>query len=142
MSRAVLVLANDRMRQKAVRWVMIAPKDTRVEFKGPRRSLDQNSTLWLWLTAIATQLRWRDGQKYTAEDWKDYLMHSLRRARWMPDEDGGMVPIGMRSSDLSKEEFSDLLELTMAFAARHGVTLDEPEPAPASLSEKQTERVS
>lgn len=122
MSRAVLVLHTDELRQKAVNWVMDAPKDARVEFKGPKRTLPQNDTLWLWLTAIATQLDWH-GQKYSTDEWKDYLMHSLRRARWMPDEDGGMVPIGMGSSDLSTQEFADLLELTMAFASRHGVAL-------------------
>jgi NinB protein len=129
MSRALLVLANDRIRQRAVHWIMVAPKDTRVEFKGPRRSNDQNSLLWVWLTEIATKLEWH-GQKYSADDWKDYLMHSLRRARWMPDEDGGMVPIGMRTSDLSKEDFSNLLELTMAFATSHGVNVVELEPIP------------
>jgi NinB protein len=127
MSRALLILANDRIRQKAAHWIMVAPKDTRVEFKGPRRSNDQNSLLWVWLTEIARKLEWR-GQKYSADDWKDYLMHSLRRARWMPDEDGGMVPIGMRTSDLSKEDFSNLLELTMAFATSHGVNVVETEP--------------
>lgn len=134
MGRALLVLANDAIRQKAVHWVMIAPRETRVTFQGPVRTLDQNSALWLWLTAIATQLTWRDGQRYSADDWKDYLMHSLRRARWMPDEDGGMVPIGMRSSDLSKQEFADLLELTMAFAARHGVTIPDLESPAAEGS--------
>ena len=137
MSRALLVLANDHFRQKAVRWIMVAPKDTRVTFQGPVRSLDQNSTLWLWLTAIAEQLDWH-GQKYSTDDWKDYLMHSLRRARWMPDESGGMVPVGMRSSDLSKEEFSDLLELTIAFGSSHGVTLPElPAAAEPRLPKKR-----
>ena len=122
MSRALLILANDEVRKRAERWVKAAPVGTRVEFKAPRRSPDQNSMLWLWLTAIASQLDWH-GQKYSTEDWKDYLMHSFKRARWMPDEEGGMVPIGMRTSDLTKQEMADLLELCMAFGASHGVDI-------------------
>lgn len=120
MSRALLVLSGQDMKAKAHAWIDKAPWNTRVEFKGPRRTLDQNSALWLALTDIATQLTWH-GQRYSPEDWKDYLMHALRRARWMPDEDGGMVPIGLRTSDLSKADFSDLLDLAFAFGARHGV---------------------
>lgn len=124
MSRALVILASDFDRQKAIKWVRALPTNTRVEFKKPRRSLDQNSAMWLWLTALAEQLDWH-GQRYTPEDWKDYMMHAFRRARWMPDEDGGMVPIGMRTSDLAKEEMSEFLELLIAFATRHGVTLPE-----------------
>ena len=40
-----------------------------------------------------------------------YLLLSLIKA-WQP-------------SDLSKQEFGELLELTMAFAAAHGVNIDE-----------------
>lgn len=120
MGRALLVLSSTAIREKAISWITKAPDDTRVTFQGPRRSLPQNDTMWLWLTRISEQLEWK-GQRYSPEDWKDYLMHSLRRARWMPDEEGGMVPIGMRTSDLSKEEMSDLLEVIQVFCAKHGV---------------------
>lgn len=135
MSRALVVLYGRHDREKAAGWVSRAPVGSRVEFKGPARSLDQNSTMWLWLTALATKLDWH-GQKYSPDDWKDYLMHSFKRARWMPDEDGGMVPIGMRTSDLSKEEMSDFIELIIAFATRHGVTLPELETSP-TLSQRE-----
>lgn len=125
MSRALLILTGDAERKKACAWIRSAPVNTRVEFKAPSRSLDQNSRMWASLTDIATQLVWH-GQRYSPEDWKDLLMASLRQARWMPAEDGGMVPIGMRTSDLSKGEMSDLLEIIMAFGANHGVTFSEP----------------
>jgi hypothetical protein len=123
MSRALLVLSSQAIREKAARWVSIAPDGVRLEFKRPRRSLEQNSKMWAMLTEISEQLDWR-GQRYTPEDWKDYLMHALRKARWMPDEDGGMVPIGMRTSDLSKDEMGDLIELMTEFGARHGVNFE------------------
>ena len=41
-------------------------------------------------------------------------MHAMKQARWMPSEDGGMIPIGMRTSDLSKAEMGELMELMAA----------------------------
>ena len=125
MSRALIVLHGQKERAQAARLLARAPDLTRVDFKGPRRSNDQNSLMWCLLTEVASQLEWH-GQKYTADDWKDYGMHALKRARWMPSEDGGMVPIGMRTSDLSKAEMGDLIEFLYAFGAQHGVTFADP----------------
>lgn len=123
MSRALLVLVNDQIRARALHWVKIAPVGTRLELKKPKRSLEQNALMWVLLTQVADQLEWH-GQKYSADDWKDFVLHSLRRARWMPGEDGGMIPIGLRTSDLSKEEMTELIELLLAFGAQHGVDFD------------------
>lgn len=125
MTRAVLILNGPQKRLEARKLCDTMPAGSRVTFKMPQRSIDQNSLLWALLTDIAKQLTWSDGKKYPADDWKDYMMHALRKARWMPDEDGGYVPIGMRSSDLSKEEFSDLIELIKEFGARHGVVFTD-----------------
>jgi hypothetical protein len=124
LARAVLVLTNADARAKAVRWIGQAPEGTRVEFKSPRRTLEQNSKMWAMLTELSEQLMWH-GRKYTPDDWKDYLMHALKHARWMPDEEGGMVPIGMRTSDLSKDEMGELIELMTAFGAEHGVLFSD-----------------
>lgn len=126
MSRALVVLAGDRERQRAHAWIAKAPVNSRVELKGPRRSLPQNDRMWAMLTDIASQVTWVDGRKYPPEDWKDYLMHALRKSRWMPDEDGGYVPIGMHSSELSKAEMGELQDLMEAFGASHGVQFTEP----------------
>ena len=96
----------------------------RVTFQEQRRTDAQNRLMWPYLTAISQQLEWH-GQKYTPDDWKDFLMHQLGRGRWMPAEDGGMVPIGMGTSDLSKAEFGDLITVIQAFAARQGVVLGD-----------------
>jgi hypothetical protein len=125
MTRALLILANDDVREKAARWIKAAPINTRVEFKQSQRSTEQNARMWAMLTDVATQLDWH-GQHYSPDDWKDFFMHSLRQARWMPAEDGGMIPIGMRTSDLSKGEMGDLMELMAVFGANHGVTFSEP----------------
>lgn len=123
MTRALLVLNNSIVRERAGNWVRKAPPGTRVEFKAPRRSLDQNSLLWARLTEVARGVDWY-GQKLTAEDWKDVFTASLRKARVVPGlERGTFVPLGMRTSDMTVAEMTELLELIAAFAAEHGVEL-------------------
>jgi hypothetical protein len=124
MTRAVVELNSPFDRRKAAHWANTAPVGSRVEFKAPRRSSDQNALMWVCLTKVAGALEWH-GQRYTAEDWKDFFMHALKRARWMPTEEGGMVPIGMRTSDLGKEEMGDLITVIQEFAARHEIDLSE-----------------
>lgn len=123
MSRALIILDSTANRQKATHWIAKAPTGTRVEFKATKRSLDQNAKMWATLTEIAQQVEWY-GQKLSADDWKDVFSASLRRARVVPGLDAGsFVPLGMRTSDMSKQEFSDLLELMNAFCAERGVVL-------------------
>ena len=131
MTRATIILNSRADRDKVSRWAHGVPAGTRVEFKAPRRSLDQNALLWAMLTDVSAQVEWY-GQKLSPEDWKDVCTASLRRARVVPGLDGGtFVPLGMRTSDMSKAEFSDLIELIRAFAAERGVTFstDAPEAA-------------
>jgi hypothetical protein len=129
MGRALLVLWNDATRAKAIDWIRRAPRETRVTFQGPKRSLDQNSRLWACLTDVSTQLLWH-GQRLSPDDWKIVFLSSLKQEmRLVPNIHGdGFVQLGRSSSDLSKEEMSDLFLIIEAFAARYGVKLLEAEP--------------
>lgn len=126
MSRALITLRSPADRDKACRWAQGVPVGTRIVFHEPKRTLPQNDALYAALRDIARQVDWH-GQKYDPSEWKDFMMHALRRARWMPCEDGGMVPIGMSTSNLSVAEMSDLLSLVYEFGARHGVVFDSEE---------------
>ena len=130
MTRALLVLANDDIRAKAIRWIRGVPKDSRVEFKAPRRSLDQNAKMWAMLSEVAVQLPWH-GLKLSADDYKLIFLDALKReVRMVPNlESTGFVSLGRSSSDLSKEEMADLITLIQEFGARHGVAFSEPEAA-------------
>lgn len=123
MSRWTFIMS-DAKRATILAWVRRAPVGMIVELRESKRTADQNAKQWPMLTEISQQLLWH-GQKYPPEDWKDFLMHQLRGGRWMPAEDGGMVPVGFRTSELTKAEFSDLIEVINSFAARNGVTLTE-----------------
>jgi hypothetical protein len=105
--------------------VQNVPAGTTVEFRAPRRSLDQNALMWSLLGQISKAVDWY-GQKLSSEDWKDVLTASLRRTRVVPGIDAGtFVPLGMRTSQMTKEEISDLLELIYAFGAERGVKFRE-----------------
>ena len=127
MARALITLHQDSDRQKAVRWAMIAPQGTRVEFKKPKRTIPQNDKMWSMLTDVAEQLPWH-GVKLTPDDYKLIFLDALNREiRMVPNIDGtGFVNLGRSSSDLSKEEMSDLFEIIHAFGALHGVVFHDP----------------
>jgi hypothetical protein len=125
MSKALLVLANDSFRAKAKRWIDGVPVNTRITFQEPKRSLEQNAKLWAMLTEVSGHVVWY-GQKLSADDWKDVFTASLRKARVVPGLDAGTyVPLGMRTSDMSKQELGELLELVAAFGSQQGVEFHE-----------------
>jgi hypothetical protein len=105
-----------------------------VEFRAPRRSLDQNALMWSLLQQISKGVDWY-GQKLSSEDWKDVLTASLRRTRVVPGIDAGtFVPLGMRTSQMTKEEISDLIESIIAFGPENGVKFREFELEVVSMS--------
>ena len=128
MSRALIILDSPASRQRAASWVMRAPAGTRCEFKVTKRTTDQNAKMWACLSDLAAQLVWH-GQKLTPDDWKLVMLDGLKRElRIVPNMHGnGFVNLGRSSSDLSKGEMADLIELIAAFGAQHGVKFRDTE---------------
>ena len=125
MSRAVVQIKCDAERNLIATWARNVPEGTTVEFRAPRRSLDQNALMWSLLGQISKQVEWY-GQYLTSEDWKDVLTASLRRTRVVPGIDAGsFVPLGMRTSQMTKAELAELIELIYAFGAERGVKFRE-----------------
>ena len=125
MTRALITLNTQADIDRAIRWIHGIPKGSRIEFKAPSRTLDQNALLWAKLDEISKQVEWY-GEKLSKEDWKEIFCASLRKARVVPGIDpGGFVVLGLRTSDMSKDEFSNLIELINAFAAERGVVFHE-----------------
>ncbi len=124
MPRQLLILANESVRERAVDWIAKAPVGTRIEFKGPKRSLEQNAKLWATLTDIASQAT-HSGRKYTTDQWKAIFLNAIgREIQFIPALDGqSFIPWGQSSSDLSKDEMSELLAFMEAWCAENGVTL-------------------
>lgn len=122
MARALLTMREVADREKAARWVMAAPVGTRVEFKRPKRTLPQNDRMWAMLTDIASQKE-HAGRKYSPDQWKVLFMHACgREVQFIPALDNGtFIPWGQSSSDLSKQEMTDLIEFMLAWGAENGV---------------------
>ena len=114
-------------RDMILQWVKRAPDGYRIEIAEPRRTDAQNRLLWPLLTCLSVQLKWH-GLTLSPEDWKDVITAGLKReARMVPNMDGnGFVALGMRTSSMTKAEFSELVELVYAFGGQNGVTFDEP----------------
>lgn len=130
MSRAFLILANPDIRARAHHWIDIAPEGARIEFKQPKRTPDQNAKMWPLLADVSRQVEWY-GQYLSPDDWKDMFTASLRKARVVPGIDpGSFVVLGMRTSKMSKAEFSDLIEIILCFCAERGVVLSDSKSPP------------
>lgn len=128
MSRALIIIKGQIDRQRVARWAQQAPAGTRIEFKAAKRTIPQNDRMWAMLTDVAQQLPWH-GVRLRPDDWKLIFLDALKRElRMVPNLEGtGFVNLGRSSSDLSKQEMSDLMELIAAFGARHGVIFRDPE---------------
>lgn len=130
MSRALFTLKDETERKRVASLVYYSPIGSRVEVKAARRSLSQNDRMWAMLTDIADQVQWH-GLTLETEDWKLIFLDALKRElRMVPNIDGnGFVNLGRSSSDLSKAEMSDLIELLFMFGANHNVMWKDPEIA-------------
>ena len=127
MSRALLILSHDLVRQKAIKWVQTAPVGTRLTFQEAKRTNEQNALLWASLTDVAQQ-REHFGRKYSPDQWKSIFMAALgKEMQFVPALDGqGFIPLGHSSSDLAVKEMADLLSLIFAWGAENNVTFNEP----------------
>ncbi len=132
MSRAILTLDGRSKREQAIDWVRKAKTGSRVEFKGPARSLDQNSRFWAMLTDCAVQGR-INGQRYNTEAWKTMFMTAYAEEcgleiRHLPALNrAGMIPCGRSSSDLSVGEMSELMEWISSWGAENGIVFHDQE---------------
>ena len=109
----------------AHRLIESAPEGSVLEVKPPRRTLDQNKLLHTLITRVMAAKP--DGRIYPIEVWKVLFLaeagHPVRFERALDGE--GMVPVGFRTSRLSKAECSDLIECVYAYAAKHGVKMED-----------------
>lgn len=119
-------LINDVDRRRVNGWVAKAPPGTMIAFKKhDARSIEQNARMWAMLTEISSQVDWY-GEKHTPDEWKDILTASLRSYRVVPGlNPETRVPLGMRTSSMTRKEMANLLELIEAFGADHSVQFSD-----------------
>ena len=98
-----------------------APDGSVALFKPPGRTLPQNDKMHAMLTDLARAKP--DGRKMPVHKWKALAMDMAGcKPEWERSLDGeSMVCVGYKSSRLSKDEMSDVIEAIRCYAADHGV---------------------
>ena len=102
-----------------------------MEVRAAKRTDEQNRALWGALRQIVRQRPVHNGVQMDAETWKALFLHALgHEVRFVPTLDGSsMLPLGLRSSKLTKAEFADLLTLIVSWCDQNGVKLEHFEDA-------------
>jgi hypothetical protein len=121
-----LILANAHVRRRAHELIEVAPDCAVVNIRAASRTNDQNAKLWAMLSDIARAKP--QGRVLSTETWKALFMNAAGfSCTFEPTLDGrGVVPLGFKSSRLTKAEFSDLIECIYAFGAEHGIQWTDP----------------
>jgi len=120
-----VILASRQQRELAKHLIDMAPPGSVAKVSAPRRTLSQNDRMWAMLSDISRAKP--GGRCHTPEVWKALAMHACGHAvQFEIGLNGEPFPIGFRSSRLSKEQMTDLIEFLFAFGAEHGVEWSDP----------------
>jgi hypothetical protein len=114
-------------RSRAHELVNKAPHGAVLNIRPPTRTNEQNAKLWAMLSDLARAKP--QGRDYPTDVWKALAMAMCgHTVRFEPALDGnGVVPIGFRSSRLTKDEMGELIEAIYAYGAEHNVEWSEPD---------------
>lgn len=131
-SRRTVFLATKAARQRAKALIDSAGGDMVMKLAKVTRSDEQNRKLWPMIADIQRQVP--EMTAYSADDIKLRFLNALGvEMRFLPALEGaGAFPVGLRSSTLTVEQFSGLIELLYAFGAKHGVEWSDPETRKAA----------
>jgi hypothetical protein len=134
----IVRLFDGAARAVARRLIDLAPFGAVVQISAPRRTTEQNSKLWAMLSDVARAKP--EGRVLSTDDWKALFMSAAGfKCRFEPGIDGeGFVPLGFKSSRLSKIEFSDVIEAMYEYGARHGIEWSEPQGIAARSDETRS----
>ncbi len=133
-----LPIRGEADRAKARKWLDRVPLGWTLVFKPPTRSTDQNRRLWAFLDDIAAQKTW-EGKKRPSEQWKDLFSAALKTQEIVRGLEGGIVALGARTSEMSPEEMSDLLQLIETWGVQNQVVFTDPDKNTASGGERASE---
>jgi hypothetical protein len=119
-----MIVLSQWTRAKAHAEIDRAPDGSVCIVREARRSDEQNRKLH----AMIDDLRAQVSDEYSIEDWKLRLMQGLRNeTRFLPELEGaGMFPVGQKTSELSKSQFSALVEIVFVYGAKRGVRWSDP----------------
>lgn len=110
-------------RARAIGLVDRAPDGAIVNIKPATRSNEQNALLWTLLSTVSRAKP--DGRQHTPDVWKSLFMSACGHAvQFEVGLDGAPFPLGFRSSRMTKEQMTDLIEFILAYCAEKGINVD------------------
>jgi hypothetical protein len=126
MAKRFVRLVGPRQRAYACQLVNEAEDGEVVRIGAETRSEEQNRKMWPMLADLRDQVDWLG--EYTTDDIKLMFLNKLGvELRFLPTlERQGMFPVGLKSSTLTKEQFSGLIELLYQFGGENDVKWTEP----------------
>ncbi|GAA0729835.1 recombination protein NinB [Sphingomonas japonica] len=119
-------IVGDTQRAYAKQLIDAAPLGWVMKLGAETRRDAQNRKLWPMLGDIQRQVE--GFATYTLDDIKLRFLNALgEELRFLPALEGqGLFPVGLRSSTLTVEQFSGLVELLYQFGAKNDVRWSEP----------------
>ena len=116
-------LASPPQRARAKALIDAAPDRAIVQIKPETRSNEQNNLLWALLSTVSRAKP--DGRAHTPDIWKSLFMSACGHAvQFETGLDGQPFPIGFRSSRMTKEQMTDLIEFILQYCAEKGIPAD------------------
>lgn len=85
-----------------------------------KRSNAANRLMWKLLKDVSEQVVYME-RKHSPEVWKDLISALWKGQKMLPGLDGGIVVLGVRTSRLTKKQFSELIEVIYATGSERGV---------------------
>lgn len=122
----LIFLAGPVQRDYAKRCIDQADEGDAVQIGAPTRTLEQNAKMHPMLDDILRQVPAK--RLLSRDDLKLQFLNALgQEMRFLPELEGeGLFPVGLRSSTLTKQQFSALIELIYEYGAKHNVKWSGP----------------
>ena len=119
-------LIGSRQRAYAHSLVDKAPDAAVVNIRESTRTLEQNAKFHAMISDIARSKP--QGRVLRTDTWKVLILAACgHKIRFEPALDGdGVVPVGLRSSELNKAQMSDAIEWMYAWGAEQQIEWSEP----------------
>jgi len=122
MTGQTVILSTPRRRQWAHQLVDAAPDHAVINIRPADRTTDQNAKMWAMLSDISKAKPLE--RTHTPEVWKALFMHACGyEVQFAVGLSGEPFPLGFRSSRLTKEQMSELIEFMHQWCAEKGVAL-------------------
>ncbi len=100
-----------------------APDGAVMNIRPATRSNKQNALLWSLLSTVSRAKP--GGRTHTPDVWKALFMSACGHAvQFEVGLDGAPFPLGFRSSRMTKDQMTDLIEFILQYCAEKGIDVD------------------